>query len=478
MTYQTKLRTAQIEPTNHISFPIGTILSVKDYFSKLRLWEVFGKHKTKGRDINNLIQALVSYRLTENQSICQGSVWINRREVLDEFDLEPFHERTLFRVLETLGSNREEIMFDLQNRLFSCYDFEHTNINMDWTSIVLHGLQCPLGEYGYSRDHRPDKKQLTLGVTELTAPINVPIGMTVQPGNVNDVTHFPATFHQVKRHLKPGSLVIFDKGASSKKNLNLILESKLKYLTAKRWNTSDDAVARTFSKDTWELIDANDGIYGFKKVFPSRVDYFYFSEKLQQDQLETKARYALRELEEAKLIQRSLDMNHGLPKRFTITNRLVTVKYWYQTKLVEIDEQEALTFLYEEIKTGREGFFCLVSSEDLTLQEALTTYRMKDSIEKIFNSLKNEIEIKPLRVWSENSIYGALIIGFLAQLFISLMRYDVKNIKHTSPKFIKRSLENLTVTVEKRKGKLRRVIYSNFDSISTRVLGINQGNAG
>jgi len=474
MPYQTKLRTEEIEPTNHISFPIGTILSIKDYFSKLRLWEVFGKHKTKGRDINNLIQALVSYRLTENLSICQGSVWINRREVLNEFDLEPFHERTLFRALEILGSNREEIMFDLQNRLFSCYDFEHTNVNLDWTSIVLHGLQCPLGEYGYSRDHRPDKKQLTLGVAELTTPINVPIGMTVQPGNVNDVTHFPATFHQVKRHLKPGSLVIFDKGASSKKNLNLILESNLKYITAKRWNTSDDTVARTFSRDTWELIDAKDGVYGFKKIFPSRVDYFYFSEKLQQDQLKTKARYAFRDLEEAKLIQRSLDMNRGLPKRYTIPNRLVTVKYWYQTKLVDLDEQEVLTFLYEEIKTGREGFFCLVSSEDLTLQEALATYRMKDSIEKIFNSLKNEIEIKPLRVWSENSIYGALIIGFLAQLFISLIRYDVKNVKHTSPKFIKRSLENLTVTVEIKPNGRKRRILSNFDLINRAILAQKQ----
>ena len=470
MAHQTKLRTDQIEPTNHISFPIGTILSVRDYFSKLRLWEVFGKHKTKGRDINNLIQALVSYRLTENQSICQGSVWINRREVLDEFDLEPFHERTLFRVLEILGNNREEIMFDLQDRLFSCYDFEHTNVNMDWTSIVLHGLQCPLGEYGYSRDHRPDKKQLTLGVTELAAPVNVPIGMTVQPGNVNDVTHFPVTFHQVERHLKPGSLVIFDKGASSKKNLSLIQESKLKYITAKRWNTSDDAVARTFSKDTWELIDAKDGVYGFKKVFPSRVDYFYFSEKLQQNHLATKARYALRKLEEAKLIQRSLDTNRGLPKTYVITNLLVTIKYWYQTKLVEIDEQEAFALLYDDLTTGREGFFCLVSSEDLTLQEALATYRMKDSIEKIFNSLKNEIEIKPLRVWSENSIYGALIIGFLAQLFISLIRYDVKNVKHTSPKFIKRSLENLTVTVEIKPNGRKRRIFSNFDSINRAIL--------
>jgi transposase len=43
---------------------------------------------------------------------------------------------------------------------------------MDWTSIVLHGDKSSLGKYGYSRDHRPDKKQVTLGIAELADPIN------------------------------------------------------------------------------------------------------------------------------------------------------------------------------------------------------------------------------------------------------------------------------------------------------------------
>ncbi|MDY6959429.1 MAG: hypothetical protein SVK08_09760 [Halobacteriota archaeon] len=61
----------------------------------------------------------------------------------------------------------------------------------------------------------------------------------------------------------------------------------------------------------------------------------------------------------------------------------------------------------------REGFFCLVSNKDLTLKDALSIYRKKEQVEKIMNSLKNEIEIKPLRVWSEHSIYGALILVLL-----------------------------------------------------------------
>ena len=106
----------------------------------------------------------------------------------------------------------------------------------------------------------------------------------------------------------------------------------------------------------------------------------------------------------------------------------------------------------------------------MTLKEALETYRLKDSIEKIMNSMKNEIEIKPVRVWSDNAIYGALIIGFLAQLFVSVIRYMHEELKHTSTKFIKISLMNLTVTVEYLLNDKKRFIYANFDTINRVIL--------
>jgi len=129
--------------------------------------------------------------------------------------------------------------------------------------------------------------------------------------------------------------------------------------------------------------------------------------------------------------------------------------------------------LEEKFITGREGYFCLKSSKNLTLPEALLTYRRKDSIEKIFNSLKNEIEIKPLRVWTDNSIYGALIIGFIAQLFISLVRFEIPELKQTSTKFIKQALLNLTVTIDSWRRKTKKYIHSNFDTINTMILRHN-----
>jgi transposase len=138
---QTKLRTYEVTPNENICFPIGTILAVDQFYDLLDFSTIFGKHKKKGTDINNLLKALVSYKLTENFSMKRAHQWINREEVLEIFDLPEFCERTLYRVLEILGNNREAIISDIQDRLFERYDFEHTDINMDWTSIVLHVIR-------------------------------------------------------------------------------------------------------------------------------------------------------------------------------------------------------------------------------------------------------------------------------------------------------------------------------------------------
>ena len=260
------------------------------------------------------------------------------------------------------------------------------------------------------------------------------------------------------------------KGANSIDNTALIRADEMQYITAKKLNKSDDKIIADFEKYCPELIDGEYGIYRVKRTKPSSVNYFYFSEKLQKEQLESKGRKVLRQIHEAKELQEIIDRKKKIPKRFRINNVLIDVSYSFQTKLIELREDEAIKLLEDKLITGREGFFCLRSSKNLTLRQALLTYRKKDSIEKIFHSLKNEIEIKPLRMWTDDSIYGAIIIGFIAQIFISLMRYEFAELKHTSTKYIKKSISNLTVTVDSWKRKTKNYIYANFDAINTLVL--------
>lgn len=472
---QQKLLTRIIKPNENISFPIGTILTVKGYYEKLNFPDILGKFKKRGLDLNSLIQGLLSYKLTENFSISKASDWINRKQVLDEFELKSFHEKTLFRTLGIIGKNREEIIANIQTNLFNKYNFEHTDCNVDWTSLVIWGEMCKLAKHGFSKDHRPDKKQISLGISEIANPINVPIGITIESGNTPDMKHFSKSYNQIKNKLKPNSRITFDKGANSKENIEMILAEKMRYLTAKKLNKSDDKRIEAFDKSKAECIDKEKEIYGIKFHKLSKIDFFYFSEELKQTQLKSKKKKALKMLSEAREIQKSLDKNKTLPKRFQIKNKLVDIKYDYQTKLKKLGEKEALEYVENEIITGREGFFSLISNENLTLKEALEIYRKKDSVEKMIHSLKNEIEIKPLRVWTENSIYGAIIIGFIAQLFMSLIKYENDELKNVSIKFIKNSMMNLTVTVEIVGNKTKRWIYANFDLVNELILAQNNG---
>ena len=463
---QTKLRTNTIKSNNNISFPVGTAIAVKKYSSKLCFEHIFSKFKQRGVPLKNLVDALLTYKLTENLSLTRGSDWINRCEVLEEFDLKSFEQKTLYRAIEMIGENYQEIILDLQDILFSNYNFEHTDVNMDWSSLILWGNKANLAKYGYSRDHRPDKKQITFGVSELRKPINIPIGLTIARGNLNDQKHFQTTFEQIKDNIRVDSKIIFDKGANSKENLNSIIASKMQFLTAKKLNTSDDKLIDKFWKLKPKLIDLKNGIYGIKIHFPKRTNYFFFSKKLKQENIASALRKAERQLKEAKDIEQAFQKGKALPKRFQINNVLVKAIIEYQTKLRSLSEEEAFELVKNASITGREGFFCLTSSENLTLKEALILYREKDSVEKIMHSLKNEINIKPLRVWNDNSIYGALLIGYLAHLIISLIRYDEPELKNFSTKFIKISLSNLTVTIENLKSSRKRRMYSNFDIIN------------
>lgn len=85
-------------------------------------------------------------------------------------------------------------------------------------------------------------------------------------------------------------------------------------------------------------------------------------------------------------------------------------------------------------------------------------------------SMKNQIEMNPLKVWSDDSVCGIAFIVLLAQTIVSMIRFENETLRPCSTKFIIRSLENLTVTyMYDSAGGVRR-IYSNFDAMNSLIL--------
>ena len=65
---------------------------------------------------------------------------------------------------------------------------------------------------------------------------------------------------------------------------------------------------------------------------------------------------------------------------------------------------------------------------------------------------------------------GTLLLCFLAQVIVSMVRYEMPELRKRSTRFIIDSLQNLTVTyVYDRKQATRRV-YSNFEPLNSRIL--------
>ena len=91
-------------------------------------------------------------------------------------------------------------------------------------------------------------------------------------------------------------------------------------------------------------------------------------------------------------------------------------------------------------------------------------------MEKLFHSLKGEIEVRPIRVWSEDAVFGVLLLGFIAQLMICLTRWTVLPARSVATKFIASSLQKLTVTVVPTEDGRKRRFYSNFDPLNQAVL--------
>ncbi|VUT28194.1 MAG: hypothetical protein SYNGOMJ08_00757 [Candidatus Syntrophoarchaeum sp. GoM_oil] len=80
--------------------------------------------------------------------------------------------------------------------------------------------------------------------------------MTIREGNVNDQVHFNDTFNQVRERLRKDSMVVFDRGANRKDNLEQIEHSKLKYLTARQLNKSDEEnrIKMPFNKGIAKMV--------------------------------------------------------------------------------------------------------------------------------------------------------------------------------------------------------------------------------
>jgi transposase len=392
--------------------------------------------------------------------------------LLEHLQLSGFGDDALYRGLATLGENKHLILSHLLHVLKTEHDVGLDMVFMDWSTVYFEAKPSEYIKYGYSRDHRPDRPQVTIGLAQ-DQHSQLPVGLSIQPGNINDQTHFSITYHQIKPGLRTGSVLVFDAGPTGTPNLDLLVSDKMKYLSRMKLNQSDiKRHLNTFNKDEWAPVvtgNQDEQVYGKQLVFPSRTKYLYFSQKLYDDTLSNRRKHLEQEYDDALSLWKTIQLRKQPRQKYRNSNHFLQTHLSYTFPLTGLSREEAITRALQLSITGKEGFFALISNKDFSLHEALQYYREKDGVEKLFNSIKNELHIRPTRCWTQEAIDGSILIVFLAQLVISMLRYKHEHLRHISTKFIMQSLSNFALTIVVGKNGVKNRVFSNFDWINTLV---------
>mgnify|MGYP001619024292 FL=1 len=346
-------------------------------------------------------------------------------------------ERTLYRDLSRIGKSHVFLLEKYQQFLQEENLVTDTQF-MDFSSSYFEGKAQALGEFGYSRDGQPGKKQLTFGIS--TGINEIPTALTIQKGNVQDKTHFRFMLKTCEAVLEKNSLLIFDCGGNTKDNKKGIRIKEFHYLTLKPKKVSVyKKFIEQYKKGKKEEVKINDVTYSCVKIKDDEeINYIFFCEKLKQEQLALKERKFKRELKRNKGVLKKTKTGKQIDEYLT-EEGVVTTTGHLQKTLASIENPRI---------NGLEGYFILESSLDMESERALALYKDKDKAEKLFRNIKEGTELRPMRHWSTDAIIGYILVIFLTNFLTNLTLLKTKNPLVKNTKLLKKYLRKLTLVTQ------------------------------
>ncbi|MGH8639808.1 MAG: IS1634 family transposase, partial [Burkholderiales bacterium] len=143
----------------------------------------------------------------------------------------------------------EERLFDQRRDLFT----DLSAVFMDTTSLSFYGDGGEtLGEHGYSKDYRPDLKQMILGL--VVDGSGSPICTEMWPGNTTDVTTLLPVIDRLRQRFGIGRVcVVADRGMISAATIAGLEERKLEYILGAR-ERSDALVKKIVMENDAPLV--------------------------------------------------------------------------------------------------------------------------------------------------------------------------------------------------------------------------------
>jgi transposase len=177
---------------------------------------------------------LVTARLCEPSSELHiAEDWLRRTALGDLLQLrdEQVNKDRLYRALDQLLAHKAALEAHLSRRCGELFAIQNDILLYDVTSTYFEGQAeaNPLAQRGYSRDHRPDCKQVCIAL--VVTFDGFPLGYEVFPGNTHDSRTVQSIVAAMEaRHGALGRVWISDRGMASAENLQWLRKTGRRYI--------------------------------------------------------------------------------------------------------------------------------------------------------------------------------------------------------------------------------------------------------
>ena len=377
-------------------------------------------------DTAEYMQDLVTYNLITEDNVMQyyDSFTFEHRIVGDK----AISDTTIGRLLRETDSEGIQLFLRAWNQLNK--NTEAVYISYDSTNINTAAEGIEMAEYGHAKEDRD------IPIVNYSAAYDqersIPLFYETYPGSIVDNTQCDIMVKKAKEYGYKNIGFILDRGYFSKKNIKHLTKQEYEFILMAKGNAKfvREAVeeVRLAIRLSVKYYIAEHGVYGktvTRKLFnEDKVRYFhiYYDDARAANEREVYLS-RLKKTEEA--LERKVEKK---------LSRKEDVRSYEKHYLLRFDDNGYLqSYKRRDSVIQKEldnlGYFVLITSEKMNASEALSRYRDRDAIEKLFRTIKSLLGMDTLRVHGTEAMEGKCFLAFLAAIIWNEMHQSLKKLK-------------------------------------------------
>jgi transposase len=440
--------TGEIEVPEALDF--GSVWAIVGVWQQLRIGTILKEKAAASRrefDLEAHIRLMVVNRLCDPRSKLGLLTWLEGVWV-PGIDREAVTYDNLLRAMDFLIAQKKEVEREVFESVRTLFDEELEMVFYDLTSSYFEGERSVTAEdvrrYGYSRDHRGDRRQIVIGM--VTTTDGIPIAHHVFAGNTLDRKTVEEVVKDLRERLGLSKVTfVGDRGILSAANREAIREAKMDYLIAHSLRRDADSL-ELLERCEKSLKEAREA--GREVVFAAGMlgerpgDHFavaYDPEIARTSRNNRERRIEKADAAIAEILERLRKAQdptvHRRGRKLTADGARVRIHDYLRDheigRLYEValDSSAPLGLTVKADEEARafeeriDGILIVEGSRsDLTASEMVTRYKSLAEIERSWRSLKSTLRLRPVFHWTEERIRAHVFICVLALTVERVMR--------------------------------------------------------